>query len=129
MIQVLAATSSRGSMHLRPGLLEQHGVQADSDYATQNAVSASGRREKSKGSLMQEQNMKEQMKGNSGTKPTEEPCLLGTKSPPSAATGSESEPHAHQMLAMECIRADILPAGDEFRDVTIGDKTYFVEAP
>ena len=127
--QVLQITSSCGSMHLPPGLLGHYGGQVERASATQDTVPASVRGEKNDGSIMKEQNMIEQMKEDSRTKPTEEPCLLGTKSPPTAATGSESEPHAHQMLAMERIRAEILPAGNRFRDVTIGDKTYFVEAP
>ena len=73
--------------------------------------------------------MKGQMKENSGTKLKQEPCLLDTKSPPTATTDSETEPRTHQTPPMERICAEILPAADGFLDLTIGDMYFFVEAP
>ena len=78
---------------------------------------------------MQEQNMKEQVTGNSETKPSVEPCLLGTKFPPNAAKASKDEKHEDRMHEIERISAEIVPPDDRYRDVTIGDVTYFVEAP
>ena len=127
--QVLQITSSCGSLHLPRKLLGHYGGQVERVSATQDRDPASVRGEKNDGSIMSGQNMMEQMKEDSKTKPTEEPCLLGTKSPPTTETRSGSEPHAHQVLAVECIDANILEAGDGLLDVKIGDKTYFVEAP
>ena len=59
--QVLQITSSCGSMDLPRGLLGHHGVQMDSESATQDAVPASVRGEKTDDSMMKEQNMIEQI--------------------------------------------------------------------
>ena len=126
---MIEATSSRRSMHLRKGLLGHHEEQADNNYENQDEVSASGRKDQVKGSLRQEQNMKEQVTEDSETKPSVEHGLLGRCAPPNAAQASEDSKREDVMSEIERISAQIMPPDGEHRDITIGDVTYFVKAP
>ena len=127
--QVLRITSSSGSMDLLRSLMTHHSEQTESESTTQDTVPASVTVEETRGNIMKQQNMKRQMKENSETSLKRDPCLSDTKSPPTAITGSDTEPRTQQTPAKERVWAEIVAADGSFLDLTIGDIYCFVEAP
>ena len=127
--QVLEITSSCGSIEPTRGLQTHLGIQSESESTTQDPYPASVTTVETRESMMMDQDTGDQNKGNRFTTLKEVPCLLDTKSPPIATTGSEIEPCSDQSSPKERIVAEIIPAPGRFLDLTIGYKYFFVKAP